>query len=211
MNNPHKGKFITLEGGEGTGKSTQVERMVENLKARGIPVIASREPGGSPGAELIRDLLVKGDVARWDAVTETLLMNAARRDHLKTLIIPALQAGTWVVCDRFADSTVAYQGYGNGVPIQYLNTIFDMVGGGLQPDLTFVFDLDPRIGIERAHSRGGKEDRYERMPLEFHDRVREGFRRVAQTDLQRYILIDAALDRDTITQQIDQYIRQRLA
>lgn len=210
MSNPHKGKFITLEGGEGTGKSTQVEFMIKSLKDRGINVIASREPGGSPGAEMIRDLLVKGDVARWDAVTETLLMNAARRDHLKTLIIPALEAGTWVICDRFSDSTTAYQGYGNGVPLSHLNTIYDLVGGGLTPDLTFIFDLDPRLGIERAKRRGGKEDRYERMSIEFHDRVREGFRRIAQTDLQRYILIDASLDRNTIAEQIDHHIRQRI-
>ena len=137
-------------------------------------------------------------------------MNAARRDHLTNLIIPALQAGTWVVCDRFSDSTLAYQGYGNGVPLPHLNKIYELVGGGLTPDLTFIFDLDPRVGIERAKRRGGKEDRYERMSLEFHDRVREGFRRIAQTALQRYILIDASLDRATISDQIDQHIRQRV-
>ncbi len=211
MSNPHKGKFITLEGGEGTGKSTQAEMMIQSLSARGISAISTREPGGSEGAELIRQLLVSGDVQRWDAVTETLLMNAARRDHLVSKIIPALQAGTWVICDRFADSTLAYQGYGNGVELPYLNSIYELVAGTLTPDITFVFDICPRVGIERARGRGGKEDRYERMSMEFHDRVREGFRRIAQTDLNRYILIDASLDRDTIAQQLDEYIRQRLA
>jgi dTMP kinase len=210
MNNPHKGKFITLEGGEGSGKSTQVDFMIQFLKSRHIPVIATREPGGSAGAELIRNLLVKGDVHRWDAVTEALLMNAARRDHLKTLILPALEAGTWVICDRFADSTLAYQGYGHGVELSYLNSIYELIAGPLTPDLTFIFDLDPRVGLERARRRGDAEDRFERMPLDFHDRIREGFRRVAQTDLNRYILIDATLDRTTISQQIDAYIEQRL-
>lgn len=210
MNNPNKGKFITLEGGEGAGKSTQVEFIVQFLNERKIPVIATREPGGSEGAELIRNLLVKGDVHRWDSVTEALLMNAARRDHLRSLIIPALEAGTWVVCDRFADSTLAYQGYGHGVALNYLNAIYEMIAGNLVPDLTLVFDLDPRLGLERAKGRGGPEDRFERMPMEFHDRIREGFRRIAQTDLNRYILIDASLDRDTISKQIEDYIRQRL-
>lgn len=211
MSNPHKGKFITLEGGEGAGKSTQAELLKQRLTDRGISVLTTREPGGSPGAELIRQLLVSGEVKRWDAVTETLLMNAARRDHLVAKIIPALEAGTWVICDRFSDSTIAYQGYGNGVPIPYLNSIYELVAGELTPDLTFVFDLDPRLGIDRAKARGGKEDRYERMPMEFHDRVREGFRRLAQTDLNRYILVDASLDPNTIEQQLDEYIRQRLA
>jgi dTMP kinase len=210
MNNPHKGKFITLEGGEGSGKSTQVEFMIQFLKGRGIPVIATREPGGSEGAELIRGLLVKGDVHRWDAVTEVLLMNAARRDHLKSLIIPALEAGTWVICDRFADSTIAYQGYGRGVELSYLNNIYELIAGSLTPDMTLVFDLDPRLGLERARRRGDSEDRFERMPLEFHDRIREGFRRIAQTDLNRYILIDASLERITIAEQIENYIGQRL-
>ncbi len=210
MNNPHKGKFITLEGGEGAGKSTQVEFLITLLKARGIPVISTREPGGSEGAELIRNLLVQGDVHRWDSITEALLMNAARRDHLKTLIMPALEKGTWVICDRFADSTLAYQGYGHGVALNYLNAIYELIAGSLTPDITFIFDLDPRLGLERAKSRGDKEDRFERMPLEFHDRIREGFRRIAQTDLNRYILIDASLDRQTIAAQLKEYIEQRL-
>jgi dTMP kinase len=210
MTNPHKGKFITLEGGEGTGKSTQIELMVQFLKKRGTPVMSTREPGGSEGAELIRHLLVNGEVHRWDSVTEVLLMNAARRDHLKSVIIPALEAGVWVVCDRFADSTLAYQGYGHGVALPYLNTIYELIAGSLTPDLTFIFDLDPRLGIERAQGRGGSEDRFERMPMEFHDRIREGFRRIAQTDLNRYILIDASLDREAISKQIQEYIEQRL-
>lgn len=209
LSNPYKGKFITLEGGEGTGKSTQVSFMVDALMKKGIPVISTREPGGSTGAELIRDLLVKGEVHRWDAVTETLLMNAARRDHLRNLIIPALEKGTWVICDRFADSTLAYQGYGHGVALSYLHAIYELIAGELTPDITFIFDLDPRVGLERARRRGDSEDRFERMPLEFHDRIREGFRRIAQTNLNRYILIDASLDRQTIFNQIINYIEQK--
>lgn len=210
MSNPHKGKFITLEGGEGSGKSTQIALMIQSLQSKGISVIATREPGGSAGAELIRNLLVKGEVHRWDAVTEALLMNAARRDHLKTLIVPALEKGTWVLCDRFADSTLAYQGYGHGIALPYLNEIYNLIAGQLTPDLTFIFDLDPRVGLERARRRGDAEDRFERLPLEFHDRIREGFRRIAQTDLNRYILIDAALERAKISTQINEYIEQRL-
>lgn len=210
MSNPHKGKFITLEGGEGSGKSTQVQKIVQFLTEQGIPVIATREPGGSEGAELIRELLVKGDTQRWDAVTEVLLMNAARRDHLRNLIIPALDRGTWVVCDRFADSTIVYQGYGRGVELHFLETIYQLIAGALTPDLTLVFDIDPRLGLGRAMGRGGHEDRFERMSLDFHDRIREGFRRIAQTDLNRYILVDASLERDVITHQVQDYIKQRL-
>lgn len=209
LSNPYKGKFITLEGGEGSGKSTQIQFILDALKQKGIPVISTREPGGSAGAELIRNLLVKGDVHRWDAVTEALLMNAARRDHVRNLIIPALEKGTWVICDRFSDSTLAYQGYGHGVALSYLHALYELIAGSLTPDLTFVFDLDPRVGLERARRRSDSEDRFERMSLEFHDRIREGFRRIAQTDLNRYILIDASLDRQTIFGQIMDYIGQK--
>ncbi len=210
MNNPYKGKFITLEGGEGSGKSTQIEFLIQFLKEKNIPVIATREPGGSEGAELIRQLLVKGDTHRWDAVTDSLLMNAARRDHLQNLIIPALKEGKWVICDRFADSTLAYQGYGHGVDLKHLQGLYELISPDLVPDLTFIFDLDSKMGLERARRRGDDEDRFERMELDFHERIREGYRRLAQADLSRYIIIDASLDRATISKQMQDYIKQRL-
>lgn len=210
MNHPHKGKFITLEGGEGTGKSTQIDFLIQFLKSKHIDVIATREPGGSEGAELIRDLLVKGEVHRWDAVTEALLMSAARHDHLVDLIIPALKEGKWVLCDRFCDSTLAYQGYGHGVAIPELENLNRLTCNGVMPDITFIFDLDAREGLERARRRGTDEDRFERMDVEFHERIREGYRRLAQTDLNRYIIVDASKDRNSIAKQLEEHIQQRL-
>lgn len=208
-NSRPRGKFITLEGGEGSGKSTQVDFLIQYLKGKDIDVIATREPGGSDGAEMIRALLVKGDVHRWDAITEALLMSAARRDHIKNLIKPALDDGKWVICDRFADSTLAYQGYGHGLAIPDLQNLNHLTCGDVMPDLTFVFDLDAKDGLERARRRGTDEDRFERMDPEFHERIRQGYRRIAQTDLNRYIIIDASSDRNTIAQQLQGYIQQR--
>lgn len=210
MTNHPKGKFITLEGGEGTGKSTQVDFLIQFLQSKGIEVIATREPGGSEGAELIRDLLVKGDVCRWDAITEALLMSASRRDHLVNLIMPALKKGKWVICDRFCDSTLAYQGYGHQLPLEEVEALNKLTCQDVVPDLTFVFDLDPAEGLKRAKNRATDEDRYERMDADFHQRVREGFRRIAQTDLKRYIILDASCDRNTVAKTIEEHIQQRL-
>lgn len=149
-----KGKFITIEGGEGAGKSTQIAGLVAWLNGRGIEAVATREPGGSPGAELVRRLLVEGPVDRWDAATEALLHFAARRDHLLKTVWPALEAGKWVVSDRFADSTLAYQGYGHGLDLKVLGELYRLAVGEFRPDLTVILDLPVEIGLTRAAAAG---------------------------------------------------------
>jgi len=187
-----RGRFITLEGGEGAGKSTQVRLLADALAARGLEVVTTREPGGSPGAEAIRALLVRGDADRWDGLTEALLHYAARRDHLARTIRPALERGAWVVCDRFNDSTLAYQGYGHGTDLGRLDALYAMVAEGLAPDLTLVLDLPVAVGLARAGHRGGEEDRYERMGDGFHERLRQGFLTIAAAEPERCAVIDAA-------------------
>src|SRR5688500_12746876 len=177
--NRQRGRFISFEGGEGAGKSTQIRLLVDALAARGLDVIATREPGGSPGAEEIRRLLVSGDPGRWDGVTEALLHFAARRDHLARTVWPALDAGRWVVTDRFADSTMAYQGYGHGLGREPIERLYEVAVGGFAPDLTLILDIPPEAGVSRAHARHDGEDRYERMDLTFHHRLREGFLAIA--------------------------------
>ncbi len=191
------GRFITLEGGEGAGKSTQVEQLCEALRQHGVEVTATREPGGSDGAEAIRALLVRGDTERWDPLTETLLHFAARHDHYVRTIAPALARGAWVVSDRFADSTMAYQGYGLGVDRDVLQQLYETVLGDFAPDLTIVLDLPVDVGLKRASARGG-DDRYERMDLSFHQRLRDGFLAIAASEPKRCAVIDAAADADAV-------------
>lgn len=205
-----KGKFITLEGGEGSGKSTQIKEIASFLNKKGIANLVTREPGGSPGAEVIRNLLVRGDVGRWDAVTEALLLNAARRDHLVSQILPALAQGTWVICDRFADSTIAYQGYGYGAPLKALENLYELIAGPFKPDLTFVFDLDVPQGLARALSRQDRDDRYERMDTGFHERLRKGYRTLALKDPSRYAVIDAQPPPDVVTQAVLTQLCERM-
>lgn len=185
------GRFITLEGGEGTGKSTQLRLLADGLRARGIEVVTTREPGGADGAEQIRGLLVEGEPGRWDAWTEALLHTAARRDHLRATIWPALAAGRWVVCDRFYDSTVAYQGYGHGLGVEAIERLQALALGNFTPDLTFVLDLPVADGLARAAGRGGTEDRYERMDKSFHERLRQGYLDIARRHDDRCVLVDA--------------------
>jgi dTMP kinase len=187
---PH-GRFITLEGGEGAGKSTQLRLLAEALRRTGIEVVTTREPGGSPGAEQIRDLLVNGAASRWDGVTEALLHFAARRDHVTKTVWPALEAGRWVLSDRFADSTRAYQGYGHGLDLALIERLYADTLGAFAPDLTLILDLPVEAGLRRAASRGQGEDRYEKMGLEFHRRLRDGFLAIARTDPARCEVIDA--------------------
>jgi dTMP kinase len=193
-----RGIFITLEGGEGTGKSTQTRRLVERLRAEGRGVVQTREPGGSAGAEVIRNLVVAGDAERWSPRTETLLMYAARSDHLERTIRPALEAGDWVVCDRFADSSRAYQGAGGGVPPAFIEQLDAGIVADDQPDLTLVFDLPVEVGLERAFGRGLFETRFESKGLAFHTRLREGFLEIARRHPERCILIDADGTEDEI-------------
>jgi len=185
------GRFITLEGGEGAGKSTQARRLAERLSARGHKVVVTREPGGSPGAETIRALLVTGQADRWSPMTETLLMYAARRDHIERTIAPALAAGDWVVSDRFADSTRAYQGAGGGAPASLIQTLERHVLGETRPDLTLILDLPVEAGLARALSRGDVENRFEAKGVAFHERLRESFLAIARVEADRCAVIDA--------------------
>jgi dTMP kinase len=193
-----QGLFITFEGGEGAGKSTQIRLLADVLKAAGSDVVATREPGGSPGAEAIRALLVQGDTTRWDGVTEALLHYAARRDHVEKTIWPALRAGKAVLCDRFADSTTAYQGYGHGIDRAVLDRIRMAAIGDFAPDLTFVLDLPVEVGLRRAGARGGLENRYELMGEAFHERLRRGFLEIAAAEPARCVVIDATRPIDQI-------------
>jgi dTMP kinase len=190
--NRQRGRFISFEGGEGAGKSTQIRLLVDALAARGLDVIATREPGGSPGAEEIRRLLVSGDPGRWDGVTEALLHFAARRDHLARTVWPALDAGRWVVTDRFADSTMAYQGYGHGLGREPIERLYAVAVGDFAPDLTLILDIPVEAGLDRTQGRTGGEDRYERMDREFHRRLRDGFLDIAAREPGRCVVIDAA-------------------
>lgn len=205
-----RGRFITLEGGEGTGKSTQVRLLAPWLRERGIDVVQTREPGGAAGAERIRDLLVQGDTDRWTPTAETLLHYAARADHLDRTIRPALAAGRWVICDRFADSTKAYQGYGQGVPLELIDALLAAVVAETGPDLTLMLDLPVADGLRRAGQRTGPENRYEQMTLDFHERLRAGFLSIARADPQRCAIIDASRTIDAVQADIRAEVQRRL-
>ena len=205
------GRFITLEGGEGAGKSTQITALAEYLKARGLTVVTTREPGGAPGAEAIRKLLVEGDPARWDATTEMFLHFAARRDHLAHTVWPALKAGSWVVCDRFADSTVAYQGYGHGLGPQPVRDLYAIAAGKFHPDLTLILDLPVDVGLARTGDRDNNETRYEQMDIAFHQRVRDGFHAIARAEPDRCAVIDAAPPPPQVTAAICAAVDARFA
>jgi dTMP kinase len=183
-----RGRFITFEGGEGAGKSTQARLLADALTDLGVAVLRTREPGGAPGAELLRELLLSGEVA-WSASAETLLHFAARAEHVVQTIRPALGAGIWVVCDRFADSTMAYQGYGQGADRATIATLTGLIG--LVPDVTIVLDVSDAVAQERLRSRGETADRYERLDAAFHARVNEGFRAIAHAAPDRCVLIPA--------------------
>jgi len=204
------GKFITIEGGEGSGKTAQAKLLADALRRLGRDVLLTREPGGSPGAELIRTLLVTGTTKRWDGITEALLHYAARRDHVTSTIKPALKKRKVVISDRFADSTLAYQGHGYGLPIKYIEALHKITLASFQPDLTFILDLPVEIGLKRAKGRGGTEDRYERMDISFHDRIRKGFMSIAQGNPNRCFVINADRSAKTIHADILQISHQRL-
>jgi dTMP kinase len=210
VTDPAAGRFITLEGGEGAGKSTQVGRLKEWLKERGHEAVATREPGGAPGAEMVRKLLVEGPAERWDGITEALLHFAARRDHLRSTVWPALKRGAWVISDRFADSTMAYQGYGHGADRTLLRGLYDMAVGDFCPDLTLILDLPVETGLARATARRGSETRYESLPVAFHERVRAGFLDIAAADPERCVVVDASKDIETIAAAIAEAVGSRL-
>jgi dTMP kinase len=206
-----RGFFITFEGGEGGGKSTQIRCLADRLAATGREVVATREPGGSPGAEAIRGLLVTGDPERWSPITETLLVYAARRDHIERVIAPALARGAVVLCDRFADSTRAYQGAGGGAPQGFIAVLEAQVLGPLRPDLTLILDLPVEMGLARAAGRGGAEGRFEAKGPAFHARLRAAFLAIAQAEPDRCTVIDASLDEAAVAALVWGWAKARLA
>jgi dTMP kinase len=192
-----RGRLITFEGGEGAGKSTQIERLATALCAAGITVVVSREPGGTAGAEAIRDLLVNGPPERWLPLSETLLLLAARLDHVERKIRPALAAGQWVLCDRFVDSTRVYQGMAATVGVELVNRLQAATIGDLAPDLTLILDVPVEVGLARR-GRNATESRFEDKGVAFHQRVRDGFLQLAAEEPARCRVIDAAQGADAV-------------
>ncbi|NVN86466.1 MAG: dTMP kinase [Rhodopseudomonas sp.] len=211
--NVNRGRFITFEGGEGAGKSTQIKLLAQRLEAARLPAIVTREPGGSPGAEIIRHVLLSG-IGRLigGAAAETLLFAAARDDHVESLIRPALARGSWVLCDRFSDSTRAYQGSLGAVDPGVLNAIERVTIGDLKPDLTIILDVPVEIGITRAAARRGAAapDRFEAEGIEFHRKLREAYRRIAAAEPGRCVMIDAVQPPRKVADDIWAAVRDRL-
>jgi dTMP kinase len=205
-----RGRFITFEGGEGAGKSTQVRRLAERLSPLAPEVVVTREPGGSPGAEAIRELLVTGAADRWSGVTETLLMYAARRDHIERVIRPALARGAWVLSDRFADSTRAYQGAGEAVDPALIAALEAQVLDGVTPDLTLVLDLPVEAGLARAGARPEAQSRFEAKGQGFHERLRQAFLEIARAEPQRCAVIAAAEPLEAVTAAVWAAVQDRL-
>ena len=213
-----QGKFISLEGGEGAGKTTQIKMLADTLRATGFDPVITREPGGAPGAEMIRSLLVEGDIDRWQPMTEALLHFAARLEHVRETIAPALEEGQWVVSDRFSDSTIAYQGYGHDLGQETMARLHELVLGGFQTDLTLILDIPVEAGLARAGKReAGKieagesagEDRYERMDLNFHRRLRDGFLDIARRNSERCLIVDADQAPDQVHTLIREIVQNR--
>jgi dTMP kinase len=203
-----RGRFISFEGGEGTGKSTQARRLAERLVDR--EVVLTREPGGSAGAEAIRALLVEGEADRWSAVSETLLMYAARRDHIERVIEPALERGAWVISDRFLDSTRAYQGVAGGAPMALIAALELDVVGAVTPDLTLILDLPVAAGLARAAGRSGGEGRFESKGHGFHERLRAAFLAIAAREPERCAVVSADGDLETVAERVWNVVAARL-
>lgn len=206
----HPGLFVTLEGGEGAGKSTLIDTLRSRAEAAGRRVTVTREPGGTTGAEEIRTLLVTGAADRWTPLSELLLFYAARHDHLERLIRPALAAGHVVLCDRFADSTRAYQGVAGGTDPAMVEAVDALVVGSTQPDLTLILDLDPRLGLARAAARRGTEARFEAKALAFHEALRAGYRAIADSHPQRCRMLDASLPAQSVAREAWSHLAARL-
>jgi dTMP kinase len=204
------GRFITFEGGEGGGKSTQIRLLAERLGADGREVVLTREPGGAPGAEALRKLLLEGEVDRWSPLSETLLMYAARNDHLERLIRPALARGAIVLCDRFADSTRAYQGAAGGVDPAFIAALEQQVLGDTRPDLTLILDLPVDEGLARAAARPGAEVRFESKGKAFHERLRQAFLEIARAEPARCAVIPASGAREAVAAAIWGVVQERL-
>jgi len=205
------GRFITLEGGEGSGKSTQAERLAARLRALAISVVVTREPGGSAGADIMRHVLLSGAAKPLGPVAETLLFAAARDDHVRSVIQPALSQGTWVLCDRFSDSTRVYQGRVGNVAPGILNAMERVTIGDLKPDLTIILDVPVEIGLKRAAARRGSAapDRFESEDVKFHQNLREAYREIAAAEPQRCVLIDASGDANAVAASVWTALRER--
>ncbi len=216
MNQRQRGKFITLEGGEGVGKSTQSKRLAQFLEDRGITVSRTREPGGSDAGDQLRRLLVEGAPGRWTPLTEAFLYAAARADHVAHLIEPALAEGRWVISDRFTDSTLAYQGFGHGLPLDAVAQLNALAAGELKPDLTFILAVPVGDGLARARARtderdeAAREDRYERMNEGFHQRVAEGYLTIARSEPERCVVVDTTRPVDQVARVISATVGERL-
>ena len=213
------GKFITLEGGEGGGKTTQATLLAEKLRKAGISVLQTREPGGTPRAEAIRELLLSGEAKRFGPLGEAVLFYSARESHLELAIRPALENGTWVVCDRFSDSTRAYQGAAGGLPLSVIDVLDNAVVGATQPDLTVVFDLPPELGLKRAAERKRQStstvpaendlDRFETMNVGFHRSLRDEFLAIAKAEPDRCVVIDASQSVHMVADEVWALVRKR--
>jgi len=204
------GKFITLEGGEGAGKSTQAKRLATFLRKRGRKVVLTREVGGSKSAEEIRALWLGKGEGHWDPLTETLLIFAARREHLVKKIWPALKRGEWVISDRFADSTRAYQGAGLGLDDDFIENLYHSVAGNFEPDLTLLLDLPIAVGLSRMKKRGGQNDRYQRKKTAFHKKLRKAYLALAKKYPRRLMIINASRDTSCVTLDIEAVVTKRL-
>lgn len=206
-----KGIFITLEGGEGCGKSTQIKMLDAYLKEKGIPHHITREPGGSPAAEEIRKIILSGEVDKWDSVSETLLFSAARRSHLTEVVWPNLEKGVWVISDRYADSTMAYQGYGRNDHLLTradIETLYRITAGDFKPDLTFILDIEPQKGLERAQKRADL-DRMEGQKLAFHENLRKAFLDIASREPIRCVVINADQTPEQVHRDIIAVLKER--
>ncbi len=199
-----RGRFITFEGGEGSGKSTHAATLAQRLKGVGIEVVLTREPGGSPGAEIIRHILLSGVAKSLGAETEAILFAAARDDHVRSVIFPAIKAGKWVICDRFVDSTRVYQGVLGNVDPQFIRSLERVTVGPAMPDLTFVVDVPANIGLARASRRRGKElpDRFESEGLRFHEKLRQAYLTLAASEPRRCVVVDGRPPRDIVADRI---------
>jgi dTMP kinase len=207
-----QGRFITFEGGEGAGKSTQLARAAAWLRERGVDTVITREPGGTPRAERLRELLLERGEEPMPRSCELLLMFAARATHLENLVLPAVRRGAWVLCDRFTDATYAYQGGGRGLPVEQIDALVQIVHAGVQPDLTFLLDLPVELGLARARHRNGADgpDRFETEQFEFFDRVRETYLERVRRDPERFRVVDASAVMDEVTVAVCETLGQLL-
>lgn len=204
-----RGMFLTIEGTEGVGKSTNLKFIQDAIESRGIELIVTREPGGTPLAEQVRELLLESRKESVDPMAELLLVFAARAQHINQVILPALASGSWVLSDRFTDATFAYQGYGRKLPLDAITTLESLVQNELRPDKTFLLDIDVRVGLERARARA-ELDRFEQEDIDFFERVRAGYKRRVEENKNRYAVIDAEKNLDAVQREIKNYLDELL-